>query len=86
MPINKEHQLNLGYVVAAIGLLVLYQLWLGSQQYLTISYSDFTRYAADGNIAVGTVVVQCILSRSTLSFSRSHSTSVSGVNPSRHTR
>lgn len=38
---NKQHQLNLGYILVTLAAIVLFQLWMGAQDTNRISYSVF---------------------------------------------
>ncbi|MCR9138623.1 MAG: ATP-dependent zinc metalloprotease FtsH [Alphaproteobacteria bacterium] len=38
---NKQHQLNLGYILITLAIIVLIQVWLGAQDTTRISYSAF---------------------------------------------
>jgi len=52
---NKKHQLNIGYLLAAFLLVTLLQIWLGHQQTAEISYSEFRQFLSQNQIAEVTV-------------------------------
>lgn len=38
---NKQHQLNIGYILVTLAAIILFQLWMGAQETTRISYSAF---------------------------------------------
>ncbi|MCP4317268.1 MAG: ATP-dependent zinc metalloprotease FtsH [Hyphomicrobiales bacterium] len=38
---NKQRQLNLGYILVALAVIVLFQLWIGAQETVRVPYSEF---------------------------------------------
>lgn len=48
---NRQHQLNLGYIFIALAVVVLFQIWLGAQETTRISYSAFRDLLANEQIA-----------------------------------
>jgi cell division protease FtsH len=52
---NRKHQFNLGYLIAALLMIIVFQAWLSYRQVAQISYSDFVRYLDNKQIAEVTV-------------------------------
>jgi len=51
MPVNKQTQFHVGYLIAAIfGILILQQMWAASQRVDVIPYSEFQQDLKDGRI------------------------------------
>lgn len=48
---NKQHQLNLGYILVTLAAIILFQIWLGAQETTRISYSTFRDLLANDQIA-----------------------------------
>lgn len=48
---NKQHQLNLGYILVTLAAIILFQIWLGAQETTRISYSTFRDLLASDQIA-----------------------------------
>lgn len=60
---DRKHSFNIGYVIAALVLTALFQLWLGYRDVASISYSDLVRYVSDGHVASVTVTETTIQGR-----------------------
>lgn len=48
---NRQHQLNLGYILFTLAVIILIQIWLGAQDTTRISYSTFRDLLAKDQIA-----------------------------------
>ena len=60
---DRKHTFNIGYVVTALVLITLFQLWLGYRDVASISYSELVRYVSDGKVASVTVTETTIQGR-----------------------
>ncbi|MEP9386753.1 ATP-dependent zinc metalloprotease FtsH [Mesorhizobium sp. KR9-304] len=60
---DRKHSFNIGYLIAALVLIALFQLWLGYRDVASISYSDLVRYVSGGNVASVTVTETTIQGR-----------------------
>ncbi|TIO32790.1 ATP-dependent zinc metalloprotease FtsH [Mesorhizobium sp.] len=60
---DRKHTFNIGYVIAAMVFMALFQLWFGYRDLASISYSDLIRYVADGKVASVTVTETTIQGR-----------------------
>lgn len=52
---NKKHTFNIGYIVAALFLFSLFQLWLGYRDIAQLSYSDLMHAVEQGKVASVTI-------------------------------
>jgi cell division protease FtsH len=48
---NKQRQLNLGYLLFALAVMVLFQLWVGAQETVRVPYSEFRDLLARDEIS-----------------------------------
>ncbi|GLS34491.1 ATP-dependent zinc metalloprotease FtsH [Mesorhizobium tianshanense] len=60
---DRKHTFNIGYVIAVMVFMALFQLWFGYRDLASISYSDLIRYVADGKVASVTVTETTIQGR-----------------------
>ena len=52
---NKQHQLNIGYIIAVFLFIAVFQLWLGAREIVQIPYSEFRTLLEQNRIAEVTV-------------------------------
>ena len=60
---DRKQTFNIGYFIAVLVLVTLFQLWLGYRDVAAISYSDLVRYVSDGKVASVTVTETTIQGR-----------------------
>ncbi|WP_109564175.1 ATP-dependent zinc metalloprotease FtsH [Jannaschia seohaensis] len=48
---EKKHQFNLGYALAAFALLLIFQIWMAARDVIWIDYSDLLTYLEEGKVA-----------------------------------
>lgn len=60
---DRKRTFNIGYVIAVMVFMALFQLWFGYRDLASISYSDLIRYVANGKVASVTVTETTIQGR-----------------------